>query len=228
MGELAELERELSGLSHSDDPLKRIQLFSERLKNTSERIRVFNADGAFVRPPISNEDARALGFDRPEDAFTLLQGDVVSTECAFFLGERVTGCPKYIALNSSCDLVPERRRYASLLRIVEVRKDDQDLKAKFDLLLRFKRRESMYLPALPSDGGTVALNVVQFDGVCQIGSGDLLLARRIASLSLVGWRMFACFTKVVLARAGEREVQMRRAIERHPVQTAFDLPAAPD
>jgi hypothetical protein len=44
----------------------------------------------------------------------------------------------------------------------------------------------MYLPALPSDGEPVALNVVQFDGVCQIRSGDLLLARRIASLSLVG------------------------------------------
>ena len=66
--------------------------------------------------------------------------------------------------------------------------------------------------------------MVQFDGVCQIRSVDLLLARRIASLSLVGWRIFASFTKVVMARAGEREVQMRRAIERQPVQTEFDLP----
>jgi hypothetical protein len=225
LADLAELERELSGLSHTEDPLKKIQQFSEQLKNTAARIRVFNADQAFVRPPISAADTRALGFDHPDDAFTLLQGDVVSTECAFFLGERVTGCPKYLALNSSCDLVPERRQYASLLRIVEIHKDDAALKTKFDLLLRFRKRESMYLPALPGDRESVALNVVQFDGVCQIRSGDLLLARRIASLSLVGWRIFACFTKVVMARAGEREVQMRRAIERQPVQTAFDLPA---
>lgn len=225
MAHLAELEQELSALSHAEDPLKRIQQFSEQLKNSAARIRVFNADGAFVRPPISSEETRALGFDQPDDAFILLQGDIVSTECAYFLGERVTGCPKYLALNSSCDLVPERRQYASLLRVSEIHKDDAALKSKFDLLLRFRRRESMYLPALPSDSETVALNVVQFDGVCQIRSGDLLLARRIASLSLVGWRIFACFTRVVMARANEREVHMRRAIERQPVQTELDLPA---
>jgi len=225
LGDLAELEQELSGLSHTEDPLKKIQQFSEQLKNSAARIRVFNADGAFVRPPISSEETQALGFDQPDDTFTLLQGDIVSTESAYFLGERVTGCPKYLALNSSCDLVPERRQYASLLRVVEVRKDDAALKTKFDLLLRFKRRESMYLPALPSDGEWVALNVVQFDGVCQIRSGDLLLARRIASLSLVGWRIFACFTRVVMARANEREVHMRRAIERPPVQAEIDCPA---
>jgi hypothetical protein len=43
--------------------------------------------------------------------------------------------------------------------------------------------------------------------------------------SLVGWRILACFAKVVMARAGEREVHMPRAIERQHVQTAFDLPA---
>ncbi len=85
-----------------------------------------------------------LGFDRQEDSFTLLQGDIVSTESAFLLGERVTSA-RYIALNSSCDLVPGRRQYASFLHIKEVHKDDGDVKKKFDLLLRFKKRESMYL-----------------------------------------------------------------------------------
>jgi hypothetical protein len=43
VADLAELERELSGLSHTEDPLKRIQQFSEQLKNTAARIRVFSA-----------------------------------------------------------------------------------------------------------------------------------------------------------------------------------------
>ena len=57
MANLAELEQELSGLSHTDDPLKRIQQFSEQLKNTAARIRVFNADQAFVRPPTFSASA---------------------------------------------------------------------------------------------------------------------------------------------------------------------------
>lgn len=226
MEDLAELEQELSELSHTEEVLKKIQLFSEQLRNTATRIRVFNADKALVRSPISCAETSALGFNRQEDTFTLLQGDVVSTESAFFLGERVTGNPKYMALNSSCDLVPDRRQYASLLRIVEIQKDDANMKTVLDLLLRFKKKESMYLPVLPCDGEGTALNAVQFDGICQIRCGDLLLARRIASLSLVGWRIFGSFTRVVVARAGEREVQMRRAVEQQPVQGTLDLPAA--
>jgi hypothetical protein len=79
----------------------------------------------------------------------------------------------------------------------------------------------MYLPVLPSDDATVACNAVQFDGICQIRSADLLLATRIASLSLVGWRIFACFSKAVLSRATRRELQMRLAIDQRPEQTEF-------
>lgn len=228
MADLVELERELSELSHSEDVLKKIQLFSGQLKNTATRIQVFNADRALVRPPILCDETSALGFDRQEDAFTLLQGDIVSTECAFFLGERVAGNPKYMALNSSCDLVPDRRKYASLLPIKEIRKDDPDSRRILHLLLKFEKMDSMYLPALPCDPATVVCNVVQFDGISQIRCDDLLLARRIASLSLVGWRIFASFTRVVVARAGDREVRMRRAVERQPVQEMLDLPTKPD
>lgn len=227
MADLPDLERELSELSHTEDALGKIQQFSEQLRHTADRIRVFNADKAFVRSPISRDETSALGFDRPEDAFTLLQGDVVSTESAYLLGERVTGSPKYLALNSSCDLVPARRQYASLLRIAEIHKDDVDSRRILNLLLRFKKRESMYLPVLPCDSETIVCNAVQFDGICQISSGDLLLARRIASLSLVGWRIFASFTRVVVARAGDREVRMRRAVERQPVQQTLHLPVEP-
>jgi hypothetical protein len=223
LADLKKLEKTLSALSHSEHALSAIQSFSEGLKYTSDRLAVFNADRALVRPPISNQEANAFGFDREDDSFTLLQGDIVSTESAYFLGERVTGRPKYLALNSSCDLVPNRRKYASLLRISVIRKTEENVKTKLDLLLRFKKRESMYLPVLPVDDEAVACNAVQFDGVCQIRSGDLLLAGRIASLSLVGWRIFGSFSRVVIARATEREVAMRLAVESQPTQAELDL-----
>lgn len=128
--------------SHSRVALDAIQGFSDQLKSTTERLSVFNADRAIVREPILSDETRALGFDQPEDDFTFLQGDVVATESAYFLGERISGFPKYVLLRSSCDLVPTRREVASLLRVSEIRRSDPEAKAILSLLLRFKRSSS--------------------------------------------------------------------------------------
>ena len=211
---LKDLEVKLKELSHSEAALNAIKEFSGSLKGTTERLAVFNADRAIVRSPILSDETRALGFDQPDDDFRLLQGDIVATESAYFLGERVTGPPKYVVLSSSCDLVPERRKHAALLRISEIRRDDAEAKAMLNLLLQFRRTDSMYLPVLPTDGADIICNAVDFDGVCQITSSDLILANRIASLSLVGWRIFASFSRMVIARANSRECEMRLSLER--------------
>ena len=87
-------------MSHSRAALDAIQEFSEQLKSTTERLKVFNADRAIVRLPILPDETRALGFDRPEDDFTFLQGDVVATESAYFLGSASLVFP------STCSLAP--------------------------------------------------------------------------------------------------------------------------
>ena len=222
-GTLADLQVRLESLSHTESAIGELQAFSKALKSTSGRLAVFNADRGLIRQPIRTEETQALGFVEQDDFFALLQGDVVGTEAAFYLGERVCGRPKYIVLSSSCDLVPERRRCASLLRITEIRESEPDALSKLSLLLKFQRRESMYLPVLPSDDTDVICNVVQFDGICQIRSADLLLANRIASLSLVGWRMFGSFARTVIVRANPREGKMRAALEQLPKQGSLDL-----
>jgi hypothetical protein len=220
---LADLQLKLEELSHSESAIGEVQAFSDVLGNTKNRLAVFNSDRGLIRQPIRTDETRALGFDTDDDLFTLLQGDIVSTEAAFYLGERVCGNPKYIVLSSSCDLIPERRECASLLRIKEIRKSEPDSYSKLSLLLKFKRRESMYLPLLPIDDDDVLCNVVQFDGICQIRSVDLLLANRVASLSLVGWRIFGSFARTVIVRANAREGQMRLALEQPPAQGTLDL-----
>ena len=131
-----------------------IKQFAAEMKDSRERLDVFNASGAIVRSPILSEETKALGFTEPSDDFTFFQGDVISTESAYFLGERVINSPKYVVLSSSCDLVPDRRQYAALLRIKEIREGEPDSWTKLSYLLKFKRTESMYLPALPSDPRT--------------------------------------------------------------------------
>ena len=125
------------------------------------------------------------------------------------------GLPKYVLLGSSCDLVPARREAASLLRVSEIRRSDPDAKASLNLLLRFKRSDCMYLPALTTDDSAVICNVINFDGICEARSSDLALANRLASLSLVGWRIFAAFSRVVVARANPRETEMRSSLEQN-------------
>jgi len=216
---LYDLEQKLSELSHSDAAIVEVRSFSEQLGNTQARINVLNADNAMVRAPITPEQTRALGFRSVEDDFTLVQGDIVSTESAYFLGERIASRPKYVVLNSSCDLVPNRREFGSLLRVKPITKMEERAKEKLNLLLRFKKSASMYLPPFPSDAADVWCNAIDFDGICQIRSESLLLASRIASLTLVGWRIFASFSRTVVARANPRECEMRIAIERPPAST---------
>jgi len=210
---LAELERKLRELSHSDEAIREVERFSGNLAGTKERLATWNAAQAIVRRPIASGEAAALGFNDADDAFTLLQGDVVRTESAYFLGERVSGRSKYAVLNSTCDLVPGRSSYAALLRIVELRRDEERAKEKLGTLLKFTRRDSMYLPVLPDDDQDLIGNVIQFDGICQIRSGQLLLSNRLVSLSLVGWRIFASFARTVIGRANPREAELRQAIE---------------
>ena len=222
---LVELERRLRSLSHSEEAIQELQTFASLLSGTQERLAIWTAHNAILRRPIENEEIEALGFNTPEDAFTMLQGDVIRTESAYFLGERVTGWPKYAILNSSCDLVPGRSSYAALLRILELRKDEEKAKEKLGTLLKFTRRDSMYIPVLPDDGPDVIGNVIQFDGICQIRSSELLLSHRLASLSLVGWRIFASFARTVIARANSREVLIRSTVEGATTETSHTTAA---
>ena len=98
---LAELCRSLAALSHDEGALNTVREFSERLRNTTTRLDIFNATGAILVRPITVEQTRAAGFNEEDDNFSVLQGDVVSSESAYFMGERVCSSPKYVVLNSS-------------------------------------------------------------------------------------------------------------------------------
>jgi hypothetical protein len=210
---LEELEQQLRSISHSEEAIKAVQAFSNSLSGTKARLDLWNSLNAIVRKPIEYRETSALGFDTADDQFSVLQGDIVQTEAAYLYGERIAGMAKFAVLNSSCDLVPGRTAHASLLRILPIHKDEERAKEKLGTLLKFTRRDSMYLPALADDAEDVVGNAISFEGICQIRSSDLFLANRVASLSVVGWRIFASFTRTVLARANPREVELRMAVE---------------
>jgi hypothetical protein len=147
---LGELEQQLRSTSHSEEAILAVQAFSNGLAGTKARLELWNAVNAIFRKPIDYGETSALGFDTPDDQFSVLQGDIVQTEAAYFYGERITGMAKFAVLNSSCDLVPGRTAHASLLRILSIRRDEERAKEKLGTLLKFSRRDSMYLSFYPT------------------------------------------------------------------------------
>lgn len=209
---LEELEAQLKELSHDDHPLRIIQQFTEKLRKTAHRQEVFNAKNALVREPIVYQDALERGLiGVDEDPFTLLQGDIISTDTAYLCGERLEGMNFAIA-SSTCDLVPKRRKYAALLRLEPIKSNNSNVKSLLSNLLKFTSTKQMYLPPLPSDSDEVIANAIIFDGIVQVSLEDLLLATRYASLSLVGWRIFGSLVRTIMVRAGESEVKMRTGL----------------
>ena len=211
--DLKDLEASLQGLSHNTDTLKIIESFAKSLGKTRKRQEVFNAQGALVRLPIEYQKVLAEGLiGEEEDYFTLLQGDIVSSDCAYFMGERIINT-KFAIATSTCDLVQGRRQYAALFRIEPIKNDYPKVKNVLGSLLRFNSTKQMYLPPLPGDSPEVIANAIIFDGVIQIKLEDLLLATRHASLSLVGWRIFGSLVRNIMVRAGENEVSMRTSLQ---------------
>lgn len=207
---LAELELSLRDLSHSDLPLQIIQAFASDLGKTKQRQITFNAKGTLIREPIFYEEVEQI-FDTDEDPFMLLQGDIISTDTAYFLGERLIGM-KFAVVNATCDLVPERREYASLMAIKSITANTPNAAQLLGELLKFVSTKRFYLPPLPTDPPDVLANFIDFDGIAQIRLNDLLLSRRLASLSLVGWRIYGSMLRTILVRAGASESKLRESL----------------
>jgi hypothetical protein len=209
---LARLEEDLSALSHDESPLKVVQDFAKSL-GKRERQDVFNGPGVLVRPAIRPEDASGVGLEVAQrDAFVLLQGDLIVTEAAYFLGERLTGTQKFAVANSTCDVMPNRRENAVLFHLQPIRASEPNAKQLLGELLAFGSTRRMYLPALPGDPSDSPCNALNFDGVAQIQTCNLLTATRVASLGLVGWRILASMIRTNLCRITDFEIELRNRL----------------
>lgn len=92
---LIELEEKLKHHSHDQTVIEIIQDFAKSLSKTRNKQVVFGSDGVLLRePPITYQEVieKAL-ISQDEDPFSLLQGDIVSTDAAYFFGERRISIP---------------------------------------------------------------------------------------------------------------------------------------
>ncbi len=206
------LEADLAPLTHNSAILERVRHFAVGLGiKTGQRQAALNLWGVLLQNPITLEAALEHGYSSDADAFNVLQGDLISTQSAFFMGERLTGDRRFIILSPTCDLVSQRRAFASLLEVKAITADTLNAGALLNSLTSFKRSDAMYLPPLEADLERGILGfAVSFDGVCNIGNTEIQTATRLASSSLVGWRVFCAMLQSVLTRAGADEIALRK------------------
>ncbi|GAB4458617.1 MAG: hypothetical protein OHK0029_20100 [Armatimonadaceae bacterium] len=208
--EINDLQERLRQAAHSQEALDEIQRFAAGLGKTRQRQEFFNTEGVLLVPPIYHQEAMERRLvSEEEDAFTLLQGDVIFTRSAYFMGERLTET-YYLVASATCDLVPQRRQYAALFPLHRITPDDPNAKSLLGELLAFKSTRRMYLPPLPEDPENVLANAIEFDGIAQARLEDILLANRVASLGAIGWHILAAHLRSLFSRTGDSEVWLRR------------------
>lgn len=203
----------LLSTSHDTSVFEELQVFSAQLKKQKQAI--FGAPNALLSRPIECQAAREKGiWAEIEDDFGLLQGDIIFTSAAYFMGKRLEG--GYFALaNATCDLVPNRREYMALPPVRAIyaptsADDGKRVKSLLGELLAFKSVQRKYLPPLPGDETTVIARFVDFNRMAQVDAIDVAVAERVASLSLIGWRIFGVHLRRILTRTGDSEVALRK------------------
>ncbi len=89
---------------------------TERFKKTAQRQIAFAQPNIIWVEPISHSDAVAsCAIDADEDQFTMLQGDIISTEAAFLMGERIVGSSMFGVLSArGCRKHTKQRSPAAL------------------------------------------------------------------------------------------------------------------
>lgn len=143
---------DLAPLTHNSAILERVKRFAAELGvKTGQRQAALNLWGVLLQNPITLEAALEHGYSSEADAFGVLQGNLISTQSAFFMGERLTGDRRFIILSPTYDLVSQRRAFASFLEVKAITADTLNAGALLNSLTSFKRSDAMYLPPLETD-----------------------------------------------------------------------------
>jgi hypothetical protein len=220
---LVVLEGFLAGTSHDTAALTQVQeALLAHSKKTNGRVDFLNAPGVLLRPKVTFEEAVEHGVATGLERFSLLQGDIISTDSAFTLDKRIDSGAKYIVPHSTCDLVENRVAQAGsqttecalLYPVVPVIVDQENEDAVRGLLSNLSKLNSsrrMYLPPFGTDprDATVVYNYIDFAQPATISFDHLHAATRLVSLTEFGWRLFASHMRRVMTREANGEAALR-------------------
>jgi hypothetical protein len=199
-----------------------VRALDEYLAGLDPAGRQREVNAVWLEPPITQ--AEALNAYPPlSDQFDVLQGDIVRTDAAFVLGQRIPGA--YVVASATCDAVirPRPRRGSILLLPIVPRTIDgfdglspaakeNAAERRLEQLLGFRTTGALYLPPLIDDSDDVLFNEIRFEHIAALESVQIPTVQRLHSMSLIGWRAFAGLLRLVITRTGDEEVGFRLAV----------------
>lgn len=204
----------LKGKSHPKDGWEILRKFADEEKKTDKINQVLGDYDNVLRVPIEFQEALERGICKDEDNFSFLQGDIISTESAYYLGMRVENSPLYAIGTSTCDLSDGRRECVTLYPIKEILKphDEQQRNETNSLIsvgLKFRSTQWIILPKLPHQGDDVIYNLLDFTRPHQIQSDRLKDSHRLYSMKILGWRIFSSVLSYISSREANNEEALR-------------------
>lgn len=206
------LDEQLKQLSHDVSAASLLhQYLTQNFKNSQSRLNFLTAPSVLIKSPITREQGIASGFLQPDEAEPFfVQGDIISSDAAYSLGQRVTGNSKFAIGNASCDLAGRRPQdQAVLFAVKPVLISNPSAKQIINELVCVKSNSRMFLPPFQNDDPDTYCNYIDFAAPATIEFGNLLLATRHASLSKLGWHIFNSLLRRWFTREAEFEAVMR-------------------
>jgi hypothetical protein len=149
------------------------------------------------------------------EAFTMLQGDVVYTSLAKvpdpLFDYRDETFYFYVIVHPSCSIQTGRYQFVMTARLIPIVTDDSTgvLKSKLNECLGFKTTKFFYLPAIEGQPETCVGNLACFQEISYIENGHLQAAKRVGSLSEVGWHLFNAFLVYSFTRPSPDDLIIR-------------------
>ncbi len=191
--------------------------FNQFGNNVSERTKFLKAN-MYTPKPITPADSNGRIND-----FSVLQGDIIKTKAAITSSPLFNYAPlEYshcLIVPSSCSVQPNRYKQVLLARLSPIENIEQEMKTIFIQSVKFESVKTFYLP--PIDGeelgefGFVAI----FEEISHIENGLLQSAQRIASLSMIGWRLLNAFLVNHFTRPSSDDVTLRKS--KHDAEWSF-------
>ncbi len=213
----ANLCEKLEDHSHPTKGIEILKNFAKEQgtsKNISAVIGVFENIFSY---PIEFEQALARGIVTEKDEFKYLQGDIISSNAAYYLGSRVDNSPLFAIATPTCDLSEGRRECIILYSVKEIQTpfSDED-KQLLNSGLKFKSTQFIIVPRLPHQKDSVGYNLIDISRPHTIASKDLFNSHRMYSMTLLGWRLLGSVISFITNRAANGESALRNQINEEP------------
>jgi len=183
--------------------------FNQFGNNMTERVKFLKYSMYTSKPITAVDSSSEIG------EFSILQGDVIKTKAAITSSPLFSFDPLiysyYLTIPSSCSVQPNRYKQVLLARLAPIENLENGMKNIFLQSIRFENGKTFYMPPINDETIGEFGFIATFEEISYIENTLLQSAQRIASLSLIGWRLLNAFLVNHFTRPSSDDIKLRQS-----------------